>query len=220
MNLKDKKINFLGDSITEGVGASEEKYNYVNQVAELSGAVCRNYGVGGTRIAKQEIPSPEAKWDDDFLSRAERMDPDADVVVVFGGTNDFGHGFAPIGKMEDRTSYTFYGALHCLFTYLLDKYPMAEIVVITPLHRLNETNPKGDGWKPEATGVLKEYVTALREVTEYYSLPTLDLYSCSGIQPAVPVIQKMYLPDGLHPSDAGHRRIAEKLVVFMENLSR
>ncbi len=28
------------------------------------------------------------------------MDSDADVVVVFGGTNDFGHGDAKLGTFE------------------------------------------------------------------------------------------------------------------------
>ena len=47
MQLQNKKINFLGDSITEGSGASEHPKCYVSQVADLSGAVCRNYGIGG-----------------------------------------------------------------------------------------------------------------------------------------------------------------------------
>ena len=35
------------------------------------------------------------------------MDSDADVVVVFGGTNDFGHGDAKLGTFESRDPYTF-----------------------------------------------------------------------------------------------------------------
>ncbi|MFU0827863.1 MAG: SGNH-hydro domain-containing protein [Lachnoclostridium sp.] len=221
MQLKGKTINFLGDSITEGVGASEDKYRYVDQIAAMTGAVCRNYGVSGTRISQQPDPSPSEclDWDYDFLSRAKTM-LDADVVVVFGGTNDFGHGYAPIGKMEDRSQKTFYGALHCLFTYLMERFPKAQLVVMTPLHRDNENNPMGDGGnrKTVATGVLRDYVVAEREVAEYYSIPVLDLYAVSGIQPAVKINRELYLPDGLHPSDLGHRLIAEKFVNFMKLL--
>ena len=47
---------------------------------------------------------------------------DADGVVVFGGTDDFGHGDAPIGTPSDRTYDTFYGACHVLFSKLIEKY--------------------------------------------------------------------------------------------------
>ena len=146
------------------------------------------------------------------------MDSDADIVVVFGGTNDFGHGDAPIGAMTDRTPDTFYGALHTLYTKLLEKFPESPIVVVTPLHRLNEDNPRGDGNKPQDVGVLKTYVEIIREVAEYYSLPLLDLYKESGLQPKVPVIQEKYLPDGLHPNDEGHKILARKISNFLESL--
>ena len=53
------------------------------------------------------------------------MIPDADIVVVFGGTNDFGWGDAPLGTMEDRREDTFYGAYHLLLQKLIDRYPDA-----------------------------------------------------------------------------------------------
>ena len=43
MELKNKKINFLGDSITEGVGTSAEDKRFTNIIAEREGAVCRAF---------------------------------------------------------------------------------------------------------------------------------------------------------------------------------
>lgn len=71
------------------------------------------------------------------------MEPEADVIVVFGGTNDFGHGDAPLGTMSDRTPYTFYGACHVLIRKLLERYPEAELVFMTPLHRYVEERADG-----------------------------------------------------------------------------
>lgn len=51
MDLKGKKIAFLGDSITAGVGASSLEKAYWNVLSELSGAECYGYGISGTRIA-------------------------------------------------------------------------------------------------------------------------------------------------------------------------
>lgn len=218
MELEGKKINFLGDSITEGHGASSKEHCFVSLIGAKYGAECRNYGIGGTRIARQHSKSIDEKWDRDFCGRVEKMDSDADAVVVFGGTNDFGHGDAPLGTMNDRTVDTFYGALHTLFTSLIERYPLIPIVVLTPLHRWNEDNVRGDGNKTDDVADLKTYVEIIREVAEYYSLPVLDLYRESGLQPKVPVINKTYFADGLHPNDRGYEVLAQKIAKFLRSL--
>ena len=217
MELKGLKINFLGDSITEGVGASDPSKCYVSLIAERTGAVCRNYGISGTRIARQKVHREDGN-DADFCGRIDSMDPDADVIVIFGGTNDYGHGDAPIGNFMDRTPDTFYGALHYLYSGLLTKYPKAQFLILTPLHRGYEDwqGPNMPVWDPPK--VLKTYVDCIRRVAEYYSLPVLDLYANSGIQPAVPILKELYMPDWLHPSDAGHEIVAKKIIKALEML--
>lgn len=211
MELKGKKINFLGDSITEGVGVATKEEIYLNVIKEKEGlAEARNYGISGTRLARQFGPSA---YGEAYSDRYMEMDPDADVVVVFGGTNDFGHGDAPIGKFEDRTQETYYGACHVLMQGLIEMYPEALIVFMTPLHRLTEDEPSAGNGLP-----LKAYVDIIKEVAEYYALPVLDLYSMSGIQPRVPVIQEKYCPDGLHPNGAGQQLIAARLTGFLKSL--
>ncbi len=216
MKLEGLKINFLGDSITEGHGVSSKENVYWNVLKTEHGlSEARGYGIGGTRIArKTNVPSFSPLWDLDFIQRYPEMDDDADVVVVFGGTNDFGHGDAPLGEFADRTPYTFYGALHLLMEGLINKYPESTIIFMTPLHRLEEhyTRPGG------IFAPLETYVNIIKEVAEYYSVPVLDLWSVSGIQPKVDIIKEKYCPDGLHPNDAGHRLIASRLAGFIESL--
>lgn len=211
MNLKGIKANFLGDSITEGCGVADMEHNIfwqrLGEECEL--AAYRGYGIGGTRIAIQHTESENPVWDQHFISRVDEMDPEADLIVVFGGTNDFGHGDAPIGMMNDRSPYTFYGACHVLIKKLLTRYPDAQIVFMTPLHRTFEESGERR---------LKDFVNAIREVTEFYSIPVLDLYATSGLQPQVPVIMEKFCPDGLHPNDAGHEKIYKRLRAFLESL--
>jgi len=217
MKLKGLTINFLGDSITEGYGTSGPEAIYhaiLKKEAKLK--LARNFGIGSTRFASQRGTELKPKNDTtDVWSFSERfadMNDDADAVVVFGGTNDFGHGDAPFGTFNDRTPDTFFGACHYIFSGLVKKYPDKPIVVITPLHRTWPSD-KGDDLMH-----LRDYVNAIREVAEYYSLPVLDLYATSGMQPAIPEIKERYMPDGLHPNDDGHKIIAHKLKVFLENL--
>lgn len=222
MELKDLKINFLGDSITQGAGASSQDTVYHAVLKNMVGlSAARNYGISGTRFALQKGSATRPKDDyvdvNSFSERFDKMDDDADVVVVFGGTNDYGHGDADLGCFCDRTPETFYGACHYLFSGLIKKYIGKPIVIMTPLHRTGETKIP-DNKEAGNFGILKDYVEIIREVAEYYSLPVLDLFAESGIQPEIPEIKEMYLPDGLHPNDNGNKVIAHKLKKFLGNL--
>lgn len=205
MKLDGIKANFLGDSITEGCGTTDfgtkpfhallgQKYNMTT----------RNYGIGGSRIARQTNLSTEwPSMDRDYCLRIDELDRDADLVVIFGGTNDYGHGDAPFGEATDRTPDTFIGACHYLFRRATELFPKARIVVLTPLHRQGENNPDTKG------RVLLEYVNVIRDTAAMYSIPVIDLWSNSGIQPEIEVIREMFCPDGLHPNDEGHVRMAD-----------
>ena len=212
MNLSGKKLVFLGDSITEGAGVADIANRFTERIAAVTGAVCVNYGISGTRIAKQTAPSENPRFDLDFLSRIPDLDADADAVIIFGGTNDWGHGDAAFGSFRSRHPYTFCGAMHTMCTMLCEKFPTAQLVILTPLHRAGEENDSIAGFP------LKQYVDAIRDIAEYYAIPVLDLYKNSGLQPAVPVIRDMYMPDALHPNDAGHALLANKIVKFLETL--
>lgn len=214
MNLKGKKICFLGDSITQGSGTSSVEKRYTDVFAAITGvSEMKNYGIGGTRIARQQKINPETIVFDEnsYCERYEQLDPDADIVVVFGGTNDYGHGDAPFGTFEDRGMDTYCGAIHYLMRSLIERYPTSVIVFMTPIHRENEWAPsKGNGLP------LKAYVDKIKETAEYYSIPVLDLYSVCGIQPDIPAQKEAFCPDGLHPNDAGAEKIAWLLKGFLE----
>ncbi len=214
MDLTGKKINFLGDSITEGYCARDLQSGYVDLMkAKYALAEARNYGIAGTRIARQHTPSEESRFDLDFCSRVEEMDADADIVVVLGGTNDHGHGDAPLGRCTDRTPDTFHGACHVLFARLKKRFPGSAIVIATPMHRTDEDTPK-----PGSGAVLKDYVSILRDTAKQYGLPVLDLFETSAIQAHIPERAAAYTTDGLHPNDLGHAVLAQEIGSFLQKL--
>lgn len=216
MQLTGKTVCFLGDSITEGAGASAKEKCFVSLFAAAHPeATVHNFGIGGTRIAKQTAPSENPRWDLDFVSRVPQMPDEADVICVFGGTNDFGHGDARFGHWGDKTNDTFWGALYTLSMDLINKYPTARIVFFTPLHRNTKLAPrdKGDGfWS------LDDYAEAIRKNAAYFAFPVLDLRTQSGIQPQVPVLAEKFTKDGLHPNDAGYERLFRMVDHFIANL--
>ncbi len=213
-SLKGKICNFLGDSITWGVGATtpEDVYHAVFAKKNNVGLV-RNYGISGTRVADcyDENGVLDDKFGSSFVARFEFMDDDADIICVFGGTNDYGHGTPDFGTMESRDRTSFYGALHYLASGLIEKYPDKFIMFMTPLHRTDENLP-GPAGRP-----LIDYSRAIKEVCEYYSIPVLDLYANAGIYCDSAKHRKQWATDGLHPNDNGYEKIASLLTGFLKN---
>ena len=221
MELKNIKANFLGDSITEGVGVSSPDRVFHALLKEKYGfSEARNYGKGGTRIARQsEIKDPNEPRDKDFIMRAEDMDNDADLIVVFGGTNDYGNGQAPLGEITDKHVFTFYGAVHTLCVNLIRKCPSSQIVFITPLHRWNENGGLGT-WKPEGVKQypLSAYARAIKEVCELYSIPVIDMFGAGSMPLHITEYNRIYSSDGVHSNDEGHKILANKIGNFLEDL--
>ena len=206
-----KKINFLGDSITEGAGASVRENMYTSLVAKYFNAEECNYGIGGTRIAKQ-VKRTHNPDDDVFMCRAVLLEADADFTFVFGGTNDYGHGDARMGNFEDRNPYTFYGAMHELVSYLVDKISKERLCFILPIPRYNQDDPYADG-KDEPGMPLSGYIQAEKEVLDYYGVEYIDL-SDVFYEPKSSGVDDLFV-DGLHPNDKGHQRIAENLIKYL-----
>ncbi len=223
MELKHKKIAFLGDSITQGCGttAIENRYDNVLMREEGLSAVF-NYGIGGTRIAHQKNPTSIACFDLNFCGRAFLIDQSADMIVVFGGVNDYLHGDAPIGTTEDHTPATFYGAVWYLMKTLKENYPQTPIAFITPAHcffeNVSDREISKNGCKQPDALPLQGYVNIIKERAAEFHIPVLDLYNELGIDPNDPVERKEYTIDGLHFNDKGHIVIAHKLSDFLKQL--
>ena len=214
--LEGKKLVFLGDSITEGYGLSNIEHRYTNLIAFDEKAICCNYGISGTRLAYQTVPSEKPSHDFCFIERVEELEADADLVIVFGGANDYGHGDAAFGVFEDRDPYTFYGAVHTLVQKLLAKYERSKIVFLLPLHRGTETQTIVKGGKLTEVA-LAQYVQALREVLDFYEISYLNLFEDGKTEEQIAEGLQQYTTDGLHPNEKGHRMLADLVIQYLES---
>ena len=167
-----------------------------------------NYGIGGSRITSQAGNS------NGMIDRYDEMDDDADLICIFGGTNDFGND-VPLGEINDGDKTHFKYALNELCKGLLNKYPTKIIYFITPIHR-NDHHP--DNIANKAGHVLKDYVDAIKEICENYGIPVLDLWSTYGVSPFIQSQREIYIPDGLHPTPEGMKLLARKNNIFIRKL--
>ena len=230
-NLKNKKVSFIGDSITYGVGGGDFPYHRI--FCDLYECIDNPLGVSGTCIAnntKNNLGSQR------FVTRAtvENLSGSS-LIVVFGGTNDFSYDSKPIGELfieETRTTTdyignktivaptdtdAFAGALHELINTIRTNCPAIPIVFMTPLQRgrysadrptSNEINSQGN-W-------LSDFSKAIKEICSFYSIPVLDLGAISELDFLNDAIASKYSIDKLHPNVEGHNIIGNLLYRFIE----
>ncbi|MBP3710879.1 MAG: SGNH/GDSL hydrolase family protein [Bacteroidaceae bacterium] len=219
---KGKKVAFFGDSITE-------YGQYVNSFASLTGCTPMNYGISATHLAARNSSDSNA-----FEKRYSKISLTNDLVIVFGGTNDFGHSnTAEFGAFTDGPKtgkYTFYAGLHRLFKGLYDRFMKrgTPVVVMLPIHHgteidtpeytINSDKSLVEGTNATTGKTFREYVNAIREVAAYYSLIVLDAYSYSGLSPMTEVgaENRKFFKDGLHLNDAGGERLARWMYPQLE----
>ena len=223
MELKGKIIDFLGDSITEGVGVTDQNNRYDNVIhRRFELAAHYNYGIGGTRLAHQSVPSEIPRYDLCFCGRAYMLDKSADLIVVYGGVNDYIHGDAYFGNMEDRTPTTFCGAVYFLMNLLKTNYEGKQIVFMTPAHMhfkgISDKFPTGRPMKKPDAQPLSAYVEVIKARGEELGIPVLDLFEKLPIDPNNESDREKYTVDGLHFNDEGQGILAKTLGDFLETL--
>ncbi len=224
MKLEGKIIDFLGDSITEGIGVTDIENNRYDNI------ICRdyklkaryNYGIGGTRIAHQSAPSEIPRYDLCFCGRAYLLNPEADIVVVYGGVNDYIHGDAYIGTPEDTTPATFCGGVNFLMSYLKENFANKTIVFMTPARMCfrgvtDEVPCPRPIKKPDAMP-LHGYVDIIENAGKAHGIHVLNLFEKLPINPNNTADFEKYTVDGLHFNDEGQKVLAKVLAEFLERL--
>ena len=221
MILEGKVVSFLGDSMTEGYGLDNIDDRYDNVIMREYGLkAVHNYGISGTRIAHQKIPSKIPRYDLSFCARLYDIDKSSDIIVVFGGANDYAHGDAPLGDLEtSNTPATFCGGVNFLMSNLKKLYPSAEIVFMTPARICFYGMPDTLRSKMSSKGAdaqpLVYYVDVIKKAGENYEIPVLDLYRNFEINTNNEEDARRYTSDGVHYNAEAHAMLAHTLAQFL-----
>lgn len=178
-----KRLCSLGDSFTQ-------LNMYAAKLCEVTGLQqTKNFGVSG-QLLKTMADSLTASSLDDI-----------DVVTLWGGTNDYGHGNCALGTISDTKETTsIYGILRYLIDKILTIKPTVRLFFFTPTNRgvfLSEPIPpalNSYGLSIQSIG------KAMMEVCREMSVPCCDIGGIGGInQYTLP----LYTADNLHPNQLG-----------------
>ena len=172
-----------------------------------------NYAVSGSQTS-------------DMLNKMDDAINDAELVMMAGGTNDWVLGNIPLGEMyssqngeliPNKDIATFYGRINSCCEKILSKYPKAISFLLTPIHRKTFQNQYESDRVPNSQGLfLYQYVNAILESCKFYSIPVINMYADSGLNPNIEAVANAYFnhtdsgkPDLLHPDANGHKRYFE-----------
>jgi lysophospholipase L1-like esterase len=177
---------FIGDSYTQGTGASAGK-NWVQLAASASGLSAVNLGRGGTGyVAVSGLSGcglEKCPAYPDMVAQAVAAKPS--VVVVAGGQNDF------LDFARDPEAVK--AAVRKTYTDLRAALPKAKIVAVGP------STP----WEVSAS--VREFDKVVQDAATSVKASYVSL-----LEPNV-ITKAMILPDGAHVNDTGHKAIAERV---------
>lgn len=227
INLGEKTIAFLGDSLTAGVGTNHIYHMYI---ADRFGWHCKNYGYGGSGYAMSytgtggkmatgqegmgvNITSSTKIIPNDFLSRIPSIDTNVDALVIFGGTNDWGNGGSTITVEQFET------AVNAVLNYAQTNFGRIPIIVMLPVHRENDTVVNGQG------KTLREYADMIKNICINHGIYCVDMMEKSGLYPDNSNNATLYFTrddtsviDGVHPNHYAHKVMANVLSQTLKDL--
>ena len=226
------RVGILGDSMTSRRTLGPTYKVWWEYLSELLGfGATYNYGISGHQWHQIYRQAQTL-----YAEHAGQVD----AILVFAGTNDYNAG-CPVGeffryedvevevkgpKIETRhhrvpvlDDTTFCGRLNQAMAYMKDRFPDAQIVVMTPIHRgyakFNEKNVQPDDFYANGQGLfLEDYVDLIKKAAAYWSIPVVDLYAQSGLVPNLRSNNRYInrsANDRLHPATEGEYRIAKLL---------
>lgn len=204
-NFANKKVAFLGDSITLGLGGTpigQDKYFGYDEYLEgmLNIGEIIGEGSGGSTIGR---------YNDDscFEARLKHDIPkDVDIIIVMGGVNDYIDGGSHFGDMEHLNKKdTYCGSVDTLFYTLKNRYEDADVFIVTPYRMKMEEEGAAKGVE------FSQYIQVQRDLAEYYRLPVFDVYNSGILNTTNDELAAAFSADSIHLNDAGYEILAKQI---------
>ena len=199
---KGKKICAYGDSVTE-------QNKWQSFVSSYFNCSFYNKGVGGTTVTQINSSTNHMSGD----TRIETIPTDSDVVLVFGGHNDWSNASINMGDIKTDAlseSTSFKSAFGLMLKKIQTRCPNAKIITMTPVGgRTEEASTNQDKQFYIRDLCMSDFANAVKEVSAYYGIPCIDINANSGINT---LNHTTYIADLIHPNLEGGKLIANEVI--------
>lgn len=233
-----KRVAIIGDSISDStrVGTTRcwweilaDSLQFVPTCYARNGATIQGmHGqVGKARLQQEQSRQP---WD---------------LIIIFGGTNDF-NANVPLGEIyevkdgvtnkdgQERTlkhrsfvtdNNTFCGRVNNLLSVVKKEFPHARVLMLSPVHRGYATfgarNVQPDELWANTLGLfLDDYIGCLQQASRAWAVPMLDTHIHTQLFPNYSSYDghiNRVDTDRLHPNFKGHHQIALSVQGYLEH---
>ena len=186
----DKKtVSIIGDSMSVG--------GWTSTIGNLLNAEIDNNAVSGTKITGSG-----------FMNQLSNISPDADLIIIFGGTNDYWHKNCNIGTDDSTGTSTFIGSLKAIINYLKTNHPDAEYLFVFPADQTFQGNSCTTDF---GKGTFDDFRQAFIKVCTDNGVHCLDLEESSDYDCSV------HSGDGVHPNATGYSIIANAMYKYVKD---
>jgi len=228
-----KRVAIIGDSVSDSsrVGTTRCWWEYLTDSLNLKTTCYAKNGatIEGMQGQVDRMLQEEKKWD---------------LVIVFGGTNDF-NASVPVGSLYSEKKETtnkngkqtelkhrawnldngtFSGRVNNLLAKLKEQCPHTRLLMMTPVHRgfaqFGNRNVQPDELWSNTQGLyLEDYIAVLQQASRAWAVPLVDVNVESGLVPMLKsqdeFVHKVDT-DRLHPNANGHQRIEKVVQGYLE----
>ena len=155
----------------------------------------------------------------ELLEKDGVIHPEAELILIWHGSNDWYWG-APIGDKDSGTD-TYLGALYHVVARLRERCPMANIVWLTPVFRLE----KPDGMPQIGEAYVTQNRAGITQRDIHRALEEASLALCFSLVDMRRATNfhlhnhEAYTEDGIHPNARGYRKISEILLCALDSIS-
>lgn len=204
------RITCVGDSITDGIGASKGSKNYPGQLQTLLGDdyTVTKCGFSGAFACE----STDICWRP-YISGTQYQDSlksEPDIVIIMIGTNDASENMC-WGKIKNGVDVP--GAFREGYENLIKTYQALptnpRIILATPLSVSNDKN--GNNNENRQYNNENGTIPIIKELAEKYELPLIDMFHITEGWS-----MDNYLTDGLHPNDDGYSLLARIFAKYVK----
>lgn len=205
--FKGKKWAVFGDSISQPNTDGLDKY--YNYISDNMGMEVTSYAVGGSGYFKGAGSTGYGA--NNIIDKLTNAPEGYDIISFMAGVNER---HLEMGSPTDATPTgeptTLCGAVRKTIELAIEKYPTAQIFLITP------TPGTGNHATP-AQGDLNTFANNQMEIAKIYNIPYIDLYHASGLRPWNAENAAVYYRDYCHLVAAGHQYVAKLMQKWMQN---